>query len=59
LYYGHKVPSWKSEMINYLQQKILEYTQVPTYISTSKKDYDKLRTRHGVGDVIIDKGPYL
>ena len=59
LYYGHKVPSWKSEMINYLQQKILEYTQVPTYISTSKKDYDKLRTRHGVGDVIIDKDPYL
>jgi hypothetical protein len=46
-------------MINYLQQKILEYTQVPTYISTSKKDYDKLRTRHGVGDVIIDKDPYL
>ena len=33
--------------------------KVPTYISTSKKDYDKLRTRHGVGDVIIDKDPYL
>lgn len=58
LYYGHKVPSWKSEMINYLQQKILEYTQVPTYISVNKKDFDKLKVRHGVEDIIDDDSIY-
>ena len=58
LYYGHKVPSWKSEMINYLQQKILEYTQVPTYISVNKKDFDKLNVRHGVGDINDDDSIY-
>ena len=55
LYYGHKVPSWKSEMINYLQQKILEYTQVPTYISVNKKDFSCVNN-HLLGvKIIYDK----
>jgi len=58
LYYGHKVPSWKSEMINYLQQKILEYTQVPTYISVDQKDFNKLKVRHGVKDINDDDSIY-
>jgi hypothetical protein len=45
-------------MINYLQQKILEYTQVPTYISVNKKDFDKLKVRHGVGDINDDDSIY-
>ena len=59
MYYGHLIPNWKNELVYHVQMKVSEYTQVPTIICISKKDYDKVRTRYGYGDVIINNDPYL
>lgn len=59
MYYGHLIPNWKNDLVYHVQTKVSEYTQVPTVICITKRDYDKVRTRYGYGDVILNNESYL
>lgn len=47
MYYGHKIPNWKRDLITEVQEKVGQYTQVPTYLCTDKKEFDKFSSKYG------------
>lgn len=52
LYYGHEIPDWKSELLEYAQMKVSEYTSTPTIICRKKKDFEKMKIRYGFSATI-------
>ena len=47
MYYGHKIPNWKKDLLLEVQENVQTYTQVPTYICVDDKSFDKLKLRFG------------
>lgn len=47
MYYGHEIPNWKSEILEYAQMKVAEYTSVPVIICRKIKDFEKMKLRYG------------
>jgi hypothetical protein len=47
MYYGHEIPDWKSEILEYAQMKVAEYTSVPVIICRKSKDFEKMKIRYG------------
>lgn len=47
MYYGHKIPNWKKDFIMEVQERVGQYTQVPTYLCIDKKEFDKLSLKYG------------
>jgi hypothetical protein len=57
LYYGHEIPDWKSELLEYAQMKVAEYTSVPVIICRKLKDFEKIKLRYGfTSNLKIQKG---
>jgi uncharacterized alkaline shock family protein YloU len=54
MYYGHKIPNWKKELINEIEESVKTYTQVPTHICVDKKQFDKTKNRFGY-DIKVDQ----
>ena len=48
MYYGHEIPNWKSEILEYAQMKVAEYTSVPVIICRKVKDFEKMKLRYGL-----------
>lgn len=47
MYHGHGIPDWKSEILDYVQMKVAEYTSVPVIICRKPKDFEKMKIRYG------------
>lgn len=47
MYYGHKIPNWKKELMIEIEESVKTYTQVPTYICFDKKQYERTKNRFG------------
>lgn len=47
MYYGHEIPDWKSEILEYASMKVAEYTSVPVIICRKLKDFEKMKIRYG------------